>query len=256
MKKRTVVAVLLAGLSVLALPAAKAEDQPAAVAASAVDPAAMAALERLSQTLSSSRDFSFRSQSSREEVLSSGEVVNVFRSAVFDVQRPDRLLIRFDGDNRDVDLYYAAGDVTLVDRSDNIYAEMTVPATLDQAVQYFNDEADIPLPELALLLNDPYSYIKDGITRATVLGITQMGGKPLLHLSFSEEQADWQIWLDDTPQALPRRLAVIYKKLPGAPRVVTIFSDWKLKQSHAKGYFAYKPRKGATKATIAATQKQ
>ena len=54
---------------------------------------------------------------------------------------------------------------------------------------------------------------------------------------------------------LPRRIAVTYKKAPGAPRVVTTLSEWNLSPAIPAGDFVFTPPAGATKVDWKTAQK-
>jgi hypothetical protein len=63
----------------------------------------------------------------------------------------------------------------------------------------------------------------DGVQSANEVGIPKIGNVELLHMAFTEPAADWQLWLTRPNQVLPHRLAIVYKKLEGQPRVMLNF---------------------------------
>jgi hypothetical protein len=66
------------------------------------------------------------------------------------------------------------------------------------------------------------------LTTAVDLGLVKVDDVVCRYLLFGEEDADWQLWVDTGKRPLPRRLSVVYKKAPGAPRSLAAVSDWKL----------------------------
>jgi hypothetical protein len=55
-----------------------------------------------------------------------------------------------------------------------------------------------------------------------------------------------ELWAEKTEQAVPRRLIVTYRSLPGEPRFIAVMSDWKLGINPADSEFAFQPPPGAT----------
>jgi hypothetical protein len=68
-----------------------------------------------------------------------------------------------------------------------------------------------------------------------------------LHMIFVQPQGiELELWAEKTEQAVPRRLIVTYRSLPGEPRFIAVMSDWKLGINPADSEFAFQPPPGAT----------
>lgn len=57
------------------------------------------------------------------------------------------------------------------------------------------------------------------------VGVTQVEGVRCHHFAFVEQDIDWQIWIEDGTQWVPRKLVITYKTLPGAPQSTAVLSD-------------------------------
>jgi hypothetical protein len=45
-------------------------------------------------------------------------------------------------------------------------------------------------------------------------------------LVFSQDQIDWQIWVEDGKEMVPRKITITYKDLLGSPQYTAVLSDW------------------------------
>ena len=62
---------------------------------------------------------------------------------------------------------------------------------------------------------------------------------------FSQEVIDWQIWIEDGPRPVPRKLLITYKEEPGSPQYVARLSDWDFQPCLSDHYFRFQPPKGS-----------
>jgi hypothetical protein len=44
-----------------------------------------------------------------------------------------------------------------------------------------------------------------------------------------EKFIDWQIWIEDGKQLVPRKIVITYKTMPGSPQFTAVLSEWDLK---------------------------
>ena len=58
---------------------------------------------------------------------------------------------------------------------------------------------------------------------------------------------DWEIWIEDGPKPLPRRLVLTDKSVAGSPQMTAHLSDWNLAPSFSADYFTFKPPQNAQK---------
>ena len=57
-------------------------------------------------------------------------------------------------------------------------------------------------------------------------GLHMVNGIKCHHLSFTQDNVDWQIWIEDGPQAVPLKVVISYKNLDGCPQYSATLSDW------------------------------
>ena len=92
------------------------------------------------------------------------------------------------------------------------------------------------------------------VTSGRELDPVTIDGKPARHLFFSQAGGiELEVWLDKTEQAVPERLIVTYRLMPGQPSFIAEFSDWNLSAHPADAEFVFQPPAGAKQVELQAT---
>ena len=211
-----------------------------------LEPVAMNALRAMSDRLAAATSFSFTAHIMREEPGTNGQMLDFFRDIHVQVQRPNKMRMEVRSDTSDVNLWYDGRNVTLMPASGKIYTTLAGAPNLDATLTILKNKAQAHTPLMPFLHGDPYSILSDGLESANEVGIANRGNEQLLHLAFTEADADWQIWLTGPNQILPRRLAIIYKKVEGQPRVNIDFSNWNLNAEIPSDAFVFLKPAGAS----------
>ena len=108
---------------------------------------------------------------------------------------------------------------------------------------------DFPLADL--LTEAPDKAFLSGVVSGRVVDAVTIDGTPGLHLFFTQPpDIDLELWLDDNERALPRRLIVSYRSLPGRPNFIAAFSNWDFAIHPANADFAFQPPPGAIKVSL------
>ena len=241
----------LAPAAALPQAAAAPKPAPAPVATPApappLEPAALDRLKAMSDLLKSAGSFTFAAKTAREQPSTNGQMLDFFNASRIVVSRPNQIHADTKGDLHDASLWYDGKTLTIYSEKTTFYGQTAAPATIDETLQVLMDRFQTPLPVAGFLVKDPYAKMMDGVKTAFDAGTAQVDGATCRHLAFSEEEADWQLWIEEGAKPLPRRIAVTYKKVEGAPRVVTALSDWNLSPAIPAGEFVFTAPAGATK---------
>ena len=249
----SILAVLFLGLAPsIALPqAASPKAVPTPVATPAppppLEPAALERMKAMSDLLKGAGGVTFRAVTDRETPSVSGQMLDFVNVSRVSVTRPNRVRVDTDGDRFAASLWYDGKTVTIYSKKSSFYGQTAAPATIDETLQMLMDRFDTPLPVAGFLLKDPYARMMEGVKTAFDAGTAQIDGVTCRHFAFSEEDADWQLWIEEGARPLPRRMAVTYKKVPGSPRVLVALSDWNLSPTIPAGEFVFAAPPGATK---------
>ena len=220
-----------------------------------LEPEALAQLKAMSDVLKGAGSFSFNAATDREQPSANGQMLDFFNASKISVSRPDKIRVDTRGDLHDASLWYDGKTVTIFAAKSTFYAQAPAPPTIDETVVMLMDRFQMPFPAAGFLLKDPYTRMMEGVKTAFDAGDSEVDGVACRHLAFSEEDADWQVWIEKGGKPLPRRIAVTYKKAPGAPRVVTTLSEWNLSPAIPAGDFVFTPPAGATKVDWKTAQK-
>ena len=212
-----------------------------------LEPAALERLKAMSELLKGAASFTFKATSDREIPSVNGPMLDFFAVSTVAVTRPNRVRIDASGDLHDASLWYDGKTLSIYSTKSSYYGQTDAPPTIDEMLLMLMERFQMPFPATGFLLKDPYAKMMEGVTAAFDAGSARIEGVACRHLAFSEPDADWQVWIEDGPKPLPRRIAVNYKNDKGSPRVVTSLSDWNLVASIPAGQFVFAPPSGATK---------
>ena len=59
-----------------------------------------------------------------------------------------------------------------------------------------------------------------------------------------------ELWAENNSEALPRRLIVTHRLLPGQPNFIAEFSDWNTQARPSDSVFEFEPPAGATRVEL------
>ena len=116
----------------------------------------------------------------------------------------------------------------------------------NQAVAAAHDEG-IDLPLIDLAMSDPYANATAKVEQGKYFGIATVLGVPCHHLAFTQENVDWQVWIEDGPQPLIRKFVITHKNDPGAPEFTALITHWNLTDRIADSNFVFEQPKGVSK---------
>lgn len=219
--------------------AAGAQDRGAPLAG--VDPKADAILRRMSQTLGSARQFTFEADDTADQVLDNGQKVQVSRTVKLALRRPDQIAAEVVGDNDDLLYCYNGNQITIINRREHCYAQHQVPGAIDEMFDFMAEKYAMTPPLADLMFADPYKAMTGNVRAGRYLGVHQVMGVKCHHLAFRQEGIDWQIWVEDSDQALPRKVVITYKELPGYPQFTALLNKWDLKPQLPDSAFKLEP---------------
>lgn len=202
-----------------------------------IDPQADASLRRMSTALSSARCFSLHSETTMDEPQKTGQMVQFHRRADLVVRRPDRIFIQAKRGDNTWTLWYRGTNLTLFDAAGNSYSTIKVPDRIDNMLDAAARQYGLTLPLADLLFSNPYKEMTGGALTGKYLGQPEVDGVKTDHLLFTHDTLDWQVWIDTGAQAVPRRIVIDYKRLPGRPQFTAVLSDWNLDARAEDGQF-------------------
>jgi hypothetical protein len=206
----------------LPMTAALPETQPSPI----VDPEADRILKEMSDYLRSQNQFSVHAEISQDDILPTGQKIQLMAVNDVLVQRPNRVFSDYRGDAAHKRFWYEGNTITLLDTDANIYATAVLPGTINSTLDALMKNYGFSPPLSDLLYDDPYAVMRANVWFGLYLGKSEIEDAPVHHLAFVQKYIDWQIWVEDGKTWVPRKIVITYKTLPGAPQFSAVLSDW------------------------------
>jgi hypothetical protein len=230
------------------------ENTGSANAAPIIDPRARDVLNRACRELASARTVTYHSEINFDSVLPS--YVKLQYAAAMDtaIERPDHLAISYKSDLGAKEIWYDGKTLTIYDPAHRAYASTAAPDSIDAMLRQVAEEKHLSIPLENLDLNNPCERAYRDVQRAKYVGVNDVGGVDCDHLAFSQQEADWQLWVDHSGKPLPRKIVITYKHLPAQPQWAAVFSNWGLNRTLPASLFQPKIPKGVIKTSFLGEQ--
>jgi hypothetical protein len=229
-------------IAALALLSMAAQAQTTGIA-----PEAKQLLKASTDFLAGQQRFSAETRNTLEVVLNSGQKIEFNSTARESVQRPDKLRADRTGDLVEQAFVYDGKSLTLYNPQDKVYAQVAAPGTLEAMLDMARTKLDIVAPAGDLVYKNAYDILMDGVTDGIVVGKAIIEGVRCDHLAFRAPQVDWQIWIQEGAQPLPRKIVITTLDLPNAPQFSVTVTKWNLKPTFDAKTFTFEPEAGVKK---------
>jgi hypothetical protein len=235
-------AAALVGLMALSVPAA---DQK-----TALDPRADELLKRMGDYLGQAKFFSVSAEVWQDIQLSSGQRIQAGRTVDLQVQRPNRLRAELHSTRHNRELVYDGSAITLFNRAQNFYGTAPTSGSLDEAMDFASERFGIAMPFEDFIRSDPHKDLMHKATSGVDIGPVTVMGVPCEHLAFTQDNIDWQVWIENGSRPVPRKFVITYKDEPNSPQYTAIFSQWDFITELPDFVFHFEPPAGASKIRV------
>jgi len=235
-----------------AKPAAKTGTARAAAASAAsqpkgpaVDPAAVKALTDMSAYLTSQQTFRIVSETSLDVVTNDGQRIQLDGEVRYKVRKPNAFVIDLVSDSWNRQYVYDGREFTLYAPKLGYFAQAPAPATIRETIDEIGQRFGISLP-----LDDLFRWSGADAERAQSLtsgyrvGTATVDGVATDHYAFREGKIDWEIWIQQGAQPLPRKLVIVDRKDVAAP-AFTARLTWTVNPPLSDEDFAFRPAQDA-----------
>jgi len=225
--------------------------QPAV--ASPIDPQAKAVLDRMASALEKATAIAVTADLAWDTVQSDGQKLEFGETRRIALRRPDRLRIEIDrrsGGKRGT--IYDGKQIAAFDYDEKAYAAVPKTGTVDEVVDYAQDDLGMRVPLAELLSADLAQTLKAQIREASLVDVAQVGGDACDHVAFRTDDVDVQVWVTqgDAPRA--RRIVITYRNELGQPQFRADLHDWDLAASLPDALFSIAPPPGSERIPFAA----
>jgi hypothetical protein len=210
-----------------------------------LDPAAVAALDRMGAFLRAQKSFTVDAEVTTDDVLPNGQKVKYQGLAELKVRRPDRLRAEINADRRKQTMFYDGSSFTVHDLDTNYFASFSAPPTLVGLAEVAENKYGVDLP-LADLFAWGTRENDSALKSAVDLGPSTVKGTPCRHYALRQNDVDWQIWIQDGDAPLPRRLVITTSSERSEPEHDVVMS-WNLSATFPDKVFIFTPPPGSEK---------
>lgn len=212
-----------------------------AAAPPGVDEHALRILRDMGTFLSSASAFSFEAELEYDAVMADGQKILYGARNRMWIRRPDRMRAYYVGDERESRVVYNGRTIIVHDLGRNVYATTQVPPKIGEALDVVFDRFGFSVPIADFLYEDPAEVLLASVDDGYYAGRHAVDGVFCHHLAFTQEAIDWQIWIEDGPQPVPRKLVITYKSEPGSPQYIARIGSWDFEPRLSESFFEYRP---------------
>jgi hypothetical protein len=216
-----------------------------------IDPAAVAALDKMGTYLRTLGTFQVKSVQTTDDVLDNGQTIQT--NGVIDLlaARPNRLRAEIVSDDRHQFLFYDGKSFTIYGQLVNYYATVPAPSTIGELIDKVDEKYGIEMPLVDLFKwGSPQSDFAKYITGAMDVGPSSIDGTSCEQYAFRQQGLDWQIWIQLGDFPLPRKLILTTTDDDARPRHSQLLT-WNLAPSFNDAAFTFDPPDGAQKIAVA-----
>ena len=250
MRKRAGFGSIVLAATLLAVIGVSAAQQPApgtaaeGARAPAVDPQAMAALDKMGAFLRTLRAFEVRSDTTKDEVLDTGQKIQFGATVDLRVRRPDRLRADVSSSRKQRQFFYDGKTFTMYGQRVKYYASVPAQGTIRELLKIANERYGLELPLADLFFWGTDQARLDDIKAAMVVGADRIGDVICDHYAFRQDGVDWQIWIESGKVPLPRKLVITTTADEAQPQYVALLT-WNLSPKLDDKVFTFVPPKDA-----------
>ena len=220
------------------------------ISQSTVDAAAVDALKKMSQYLMSLNTLLIKSDASIDMVTGDGQRIQFDGTTEYKVKRPG-FVISFKSDSKSRDFYYDGKQFTMYAPNLGYYATVAAPATNREVLDTLYDKYGIRLPlEDLFRWNDVGNDRAKNFKSAMVLGPVTFDGVKTTHYAFRESDVDWEVWIQDGDQPVPRKFSIVDRTDPAHPTFTARLS-WTANPTFTDSDFTFTPGADAKKIQLA-----
>ncbi len=191
-----------------------------------IDPKAKEQLQSMSNSLARFKSGRVVIRDISDEILDSGQKVQVESRRAVAVRAPDKMAVDFSSDDEVRRIVYDGSKITVFEKNKNLYSQQAMPPTLSQTMDVMASKYGMAVPAVEMLRPSLVDKLIPQVLTAQYLGPQTIEGDSCQRISLSLDWADVELWILDADMALPRRAMISYKKIPSTPKYVMNFTNW------------------------------
>ena len=184
-------------------------------------------VHQMSTRLAGATAVSVTTTEMREVVRASGKKESVAQTGVYTMRRPDRFYAKMTG-GPGLESWYNGKTLTIASHPEKVFAQAPMPETIDRTLDALAERYDMALPMGDLFYGSAEKALLSDTTTGGYVGTENVGDTPCVHLAFKDTGVDWELWLPEQGEPLPKRFKVLQKRRTGQPVIDLTFTAWDL----------------------------
>ena len=166
-----------------------------------------------------------------------GKTVSVRTSRQFTIRRPDRITVRATGES-DLVGWYDGQKLTFVSDSQKVWARVAGGTTIDETLDRLAERLAMPMPMADFLYSSPFEALIGESSTGGYVGRETIDGAATFHLAYQHPSVDWDLWVNEQGDPLPKKYRVTDKTLTPPRTVEVVFNRWQLGAAVTDAAFA------------------
>ena len=191
---------------------------------SEIEPEAIQLLKRMTDYVAGLKQFRATADTTIEAVMPSGQKLQFGNRVVVTVQRPNKMRAERVGELVNQTFYYDGKTLSMNLPDQKYHATVEAPPTLEAMLDFARDKLDIVAPGSDIIYKNAFERFNEALTSAFVVGKAVVDGVRCDQIAFRNPEVDWQIWIQEGDQPLPRKFIVTSKRMPQSPQFVVVLS--------------------------------
>ena len=216
-----------------------------------IEDGAIDALKEMSNFLKSANTLKVNTVGSLDVVTNNGQRIQLDGTTEYKIRRPG-FVIDYNSDIKSRRFIYDGKTFTVYSPKLGYYASVPAPGTNKEVLDIIYNKFGISLP-----LEDLFRW-GDGsngdrlkaLKSAYKVGTATIDGTETDHYAFREEDVDWEVWIQQGNQPLPRKLVIVDRTDPSRPTFVSRLR-WQVNPTFTAADFAFVPDANAKRIQIA-----
>jgi hypothetical protein len=181
-------------------------------------------VRRMSDHLARASSFTVETTDTRTRARG-GQDVTVRTTRRLTLRRPDRLALQVSGD-MNLRGWYDGSKLTFVSDPQKVWARVNGAPTIDATLDRMADRLAMPMPMADFLYSSPYDALIGTESSGGYVGSEAIAGVPCHHLAYKHPAVDWELWVPESGDPLPKRFRVTSKTSTRPRTTEVVFDKW------------------------------
>ena len=196
-------------------------------------------VQQMSTRLASVNALTTSTTETRDRVRPSGRKDSLALTAVYSMRRPNRFYTKMNGGGG-LESWYNGKTITIAHHPEKVFAQAPMPDTIDRTLDALAERYDMALPLGDLFFSSPEKALLSDSTTGGYVGRETVDGTACVHLAFKDVGSEWELWLPEQGEPLPKRFKVVQTHRTGQPVTDVTFKEWNLTPSITDATFVPK----------------